>query len=461
MKTDDELRSFFETKIKPGLGDIEKWRKKALRRAIMIDVLLVPPLLYGLTYCIVRMVRYAVEKQMAIDDLIFATFIVGPFLFAAVFVYYTIWRIVRSDTKVIKSGDKERISRERLNELNFKNQVIGKIVKFISPDLNYSPERREVSGREVLRCEIFPHTVFYPRGYIAEDFIEGLTGNTELRFFELSGNDAIIPEGKKPGSIDYTAFSFEKFHFLGMFGIVDFNKSFRGHTVVLPEKKLRQSEWMRGSGRELVKLEDPEFEKHFSVYGTDQIAARYILSTSLMKRITDFKKKIGRKLSLYFTENKFYVAISHKKDQFERSIYKSVYDFDRVKKFYNDLTIVTDIVEDLNLNTRIWLKEDEKTSGMFEISPEYKNRKKWIFRLLTFLFGFFGLHYLYIGRKGKALITFLITAAVFPLLIYVTIKNQGNGPSGFLLFLFAVIWYIRIAKKAYWIEQDSRGVPMS
>ena len=37
------------------------------------------------------------------------------------------------------------------------------------------------------------------------------------------------------------------------------------------------------SKRQLIKLEDPEFEKLFAVYGDDQIEARYILTPALMQ----------------------------------------------------------------------------------------------------------------------------------------------------------------------------------
>jgi len=454
-----ELRSFYEREIKPGLDDLEKWRIKAMRRAIITDSLFGPPFLFAGIYCIISLIRYAIEKQMTIGDLILATFMVGPFLFGAFYVYYIIWSILRYDTMSTKTGDKKILSRNTINELEFKKNVIGKLVKFISPDLNYTPEGRDVGGDEILKSEIFPHTVFYPLGYGAEDFVEGKIGDTHIRFFEISGNNPIVPYDSK-GSIEFTRFAYERFSFFGMLGIVDFNKSFQGHTVVLPETRLIQSEWMRRSGRKLVKLEDPDFEKYFSVYGTDQIASRYILSTSLMKRITDFKEEIGRKLSLSFTENKLYVAISHKKNQFEFNMYKSLYNFEQIKEYYNDLTVITDIVEDLNLNTRIWLKEDDKATRMFEISPDYNYKRKWIFRVLTFLFGYLGLHYLYIGYKGKALINFLVTAAVFPYLVFVTIQNGGNGPSGLLLIVLAVIWFFRVIMKAYWIASDSRGVPM-
>jgi hypothetical protein len=459
MKSPDELIFYFENEIKPGLTELEKWRNNALLRAVIVDVLLGPPFVFAIIYCTLYLIRYAIEKQMTISDLILAAVMVLPILFSIFYVYHILWQTVRYQRWVKKSQGATTHSQSIINEKLFKNLIIGKLVKFISPDLSFNPEEEQISGEEILKSEIFPHTIFYPLGYGAEDFVEGKIGDTHIRFFEISGKNAIVPYGSK-GSIDYTRFAYETFSFFGMFGIVDFNKSFKGHTVVLPETRLRESEWMRGSGREKVKLDDPEFEKHFSVYSTDQIVSRYILSTSLMKRISDFRKKIDRKLYLSFTENKFYVAISHKKDQFEFSIYKSLYDFDRVKGFFNDLTIITDIVEDLNLNTRIWLKEDEKVSKMFEISPDYNFKKKWLFRLLTFFLGFPGLHYLYIGYKGKALINLLVTAAVFPYLILRTIQNNGNGASGFLLIILAIIWFFRIILKAYWITNDSKGVPM-
>ncbi|HUX95943.1 MAG TPA: DUF3137 domain-containing protein [Bacteroidales bacterium] len=455
----DDLKFYFEKEIKPGLVELEKWRKKALRRAIITDVLLGPPFVFAIIYCTIYLIRYAIEKQMTIANLILAAFVVLPILYLFFSLYHILWQTIRYTRWVKKSRGEKTYSQSIINEKLFKDLVIGKLVKFISPDLSFNPEVKQIRGEEILKSEIFPHTIFYPHGYGAEDFVEGKIGDTHIRFFEISGKNAIVPYDSK-GSIDYTRFAYERFSFFGMFGIVDFNKSFKGHTVVLPETRLRESQWMRGSGREIVKLEDPEFEKHFSVYSTDQIAARYILSTSLMKRITDFRKKIDRRFYLSFTENRFYVAISHKKDQFELNMYKSLYNFDRVKGFFNDLTIITDIVEDLNLNTRIWMKEDEKVSKMFEISPEYNFRKKWVFRLLTFLFGYLGLHYLYIGFKGKALTNLLVTAAVFPYLILRTIQNNGNGASGFLLIILAIIWFIRIILKSYWITSDSRGVPM-
>ena len=119
-------------------------------------------------------------------------------------------------------------------------------------------------------------------------------------------------------------------------------------------QKLQAMNFLRGK---LIKLEDPEFERLFAVYGNNQIEARYILSTSLMERITTFKKKTGQKIYLSFVGSKVYVAISFTKSLFEPRIFNTLLDFGPVREYFEDLQLAIGIVEDLNLNTRIWSKE--------------------------------------------------------------------------------------------------------
>jgi hypothetical protein len=121
---------------------------------------------------------------------------------------------------------------------------------------------------------------------------------------------------------------------------------------------------------------------------------------------------------------------------------------------------MTNIVEELDLNTKIWLKAGETAKTMRDSLPEYNRRKLWIFRLLTYFLGYLGLHYLYIGYKGKALITFLITAAVFPYLIWHAYENHWQGVSGFLTGLLPIVWFFVVFIKAFHIKHDSRGIEM-
>jgi len=108
---------------------------------------------------------------------------------------------------------------------------------------------------------------------------------------------------------------------------------------------------------ELVRLEDPEFEKHFVVYGQDQVEARYVLSTSLMRRIVAFKQKTGHDVCLSFVNSNVHVAIKGSKNIFEPRIFRTVLDFGLIREYVQDLELATGIVQELNLNTRIWTKQ--------------------------------------------------------------------------------------------------------
>ena len=70
---------------------------------------------------------------------------------------------------------------------------------------------------------------------------------------------------------------------------------------------------------QLVKLEDPEFEKAFVVYSSDQIEARYILSPALMRRILDFKNANGRAVHVGFANSRVYVALELRREMFDPS----------------------------------------------------------------------------------------------------------------------------------------------
>ncbi|MBN2492693.1 MAG: DUF3137 domain-containing protein, partial [Planctomycetes bacterium] len=203
--------------------------------------------------------------------------------------------------------------------------------------------------------QIFPRP---PDRYRGDDLVRGRVGRTELQFSELHteylsrGTDR---KGRTRGSW-HTIFR-------GLFFAAGFHKNFRGTTLVLPDTaerllggigKMLQS-FNRARG-ELMKLEDPEFERLFVVYGDDQIEARYILSPSLMERITEFRRRAGRPVYLSFVRSRVYVAIGYGRELFEPRFYRSILGFETVAPYFEDLQLALGIVEDLNLNTRIWSK---------------------------------------------------------------------------------------------------------
>ncbi len=158
-------------------------------------------------------------------------------------------------------------------------------------------------------------------------------------------------------------------NFVGMVAVVDFNKSFNGHTIILPDlmekkvgylaKNLQALNIIRG---QLVHLENPEFENDFVVYSTDQVEARYILSTSLMERISLLKRKIDKPVMLSFNKKKLYLGVQHPDgflclDKEQNLLTSNVFE-----KVYEDILAAIHIVEDLSLNTSIWKNESMANS---------------------------------------------------------------------------------------------------
>jgi hypothetical protein len=237
----------------------------------------------------------------------------------------------------------------------FKNQVVDPIVKYVGRELIYLP-KSGISESRFRAGGIFRQRV---DRYRCEDMVQGTVDKTRIDFSEVHAE-------YKTESRDSKGRRHTEWHtiFKGLFFIADFNKHFHGHTFVLPDsaEKLfgRFGQALQEIGKshgELVKLEDPAFEKEFAVYSTDQVEARYILSPALMRRMLEFKIKTGSKVYFSFTGGDVNIGISSNKNRFEPKLFSTVLDIEMAREFVEDLQLALGIVDDLNLNTRIWTKE--------------------------------------------------------------------------------------------------------
>jgi len=240
----------------------------------------------------------------------------------------------------------------------FKVNVIQKIVHYIDPDLTYTPTGH-VPKWQIVGSRIFSK---HPDRVRGDDLVEGRIGETNMQFSEVhveAKHESTTSSGGRQRRWSTI--------FRGLFFVADFNKKFSGKTLVLPDTAehvlgslgsfLQSLNLTRG---ELIKMEDPELEKHFVVYGDDQIEARYILSTSLMRRISEFRNKTGKRVCLSFINSHVYVAIPYARCLFEPRVFRSILGFKGIEQCLEDFELFTGIVEDLNLNTRVWTKTAEE-----------------------------------------------------------------------------------------------------
>ncbi len=198
-----------------------------------------------------------------------------------------------------------------------------------------------------------------PDRFSAQDLIEGKIGATAVRLSEVEAETRTERRDEK-GRVTTTYTTF----FQGLFLIADFNKNLGGTTVVLPEgvtgslgnfgAKLQSMGGTLSGRGELVKLEDPEFEAHFKAFSTDQIEARYVLSSSLMRRFLDLRNEFGCDISAAFQGESLYLTIDTRRNWFEAPPLGTPLDFAALCETLTQLESAMGVVETLDLNTRIW-----------------------------------------------------------------------------------------------------------
>jgi hypothetical protein len=234
----------------------------------------------------------------------------------------------------------------------FKVGVIEKFIKHIEPEMNYEPERG------------IPESVYKESGlfradpdrYHSEDLIHGMIGDTKLMFSEVHAE-----ERHTSRDADGTTSTRWETTFKGIFVVADFHKEFRSAVSVMPDVAERHFGWfgkkLQKLGRNLQKMESPEFEKMFVVRGVDSVETRYILTPAMQDRLVRLRRRVGGELSVVFRDSHVWLAIPNKDNWFEGDIHRPAGDRTQMAKLMGELRSCFQIVEELDLNTRIWTKE--------------------------------------------------------------------------------------------------------
>ena len=296
--------------------------------------------------------------------------------------------------------------------LGFKRQVIEKIVDFIDDHhtLDYASHLfiEDKNHTEICfgRSQIFSKSTEVPDFLEQEDCVFGNIGGTDIFFSELlverissikdrftvnlgnfspkiGANNFLLRtclqivslivntiiylivvvikldhlEQHQNNTPEITSETSKSEIFRGLFFIAKFPKNFENRTFILPnnvKNKITPQSW-RG---QIINLEDPEFNRMFCVYGDSQLESRYILSTNLMNRLVKFQKKAHRNVYISFIEGHLCIAIRYYHNLFEPKLFTSMLSFAPLKEYFENLQLMIGIVQDLNLNQKIWQTEN-------------------------------------------------------------------------------------------------------
>lgn len=363
-KTKDEFDFFYENKLKEKVSVLEKERQDTIHLAKKTAMkLLWPALAVLIIYFIYSdIIYYAIA----------ALFVFGGYLF------------------------KDVISKRKDLSKKMKQEVVTDLVQFMNDNFTYKPNRF-LSASNFRNANIFKLS---PNRYKGDDLITGHVSSepdpdsdikeepprTDISFSEVEA-DHVERYKDKEGKTQERVTSI----FKGLFFKADFNKDFDGLTIVVP--KVRSFKGFSFFNREKenklqeVELESIEFMDKFTVRTTDQVLARYILTPNFMNRLIDFSNRDSKNVPgdveqpktikeafqmglsdhsredaysdtpyFSFRDGTMYFMLPTRKDHFEFNVLTPL-NKSLIYSYFKDINIALELVDELNLNLRIWSKK--------------------------------------------------------------------------------------------------------
>ncbi len=310
-----DLLDFYYEDLYPSLQELEAERKKVLKRIVLVCTIL------GAGAGILAFYSYRSTGNIDLD------FPVGAFLLGGM---VTAW-IVRDYRR------------------RFKRKIFRKLVLRIDPSLTYRPEG-------AIDSVLFDLSGLFPTDYNryeGNDYVEGKIGKTPIRFSDLKvEKETRDSRGRRQTTTI----------FAGTFVVTEFHKHFHKEVKVFPdvaEKYLGVlGSWLQGvTAKNLVRLDSPAFEKEFKVYAEDPVEAHYLLTPNIMEKLVALRRNADAPVYVSFRLDKLFIAIANGGKWFEPTIFRSLLRLEVFKSYVNNLGLLLGIVEDLNLNRRIWSKE--------------------------------------------------------------------------------------------------------
>ena len=317
----EQLRSgfeqFYQMVLEPKLAVVEATRKKYLRFFILgmfIMFVLLPLVCMGLfwVFLLQNDTGYYYSEDVSLDKILFGLLVLIAIVSSPVFLY----------------------------KKKAKNVIMPEFIKYFG-DFEYV--HLKTIAQEIIRKSMLFDEFNVRKG---DDFFCGVYLGTKMILSEESMS-YIEQKNKR---------TYIKNVFDGMIIQLEMNKNFSGQTVVFKDRGIFN--FFNAFGKmQKVALEDSVFEKEFEVYSTDQIEARYLLTTAFMERMLAVRNAYkANKIQFSFFDNSLLIAIDTKKNMFEStSLFRKTTDKKIINQVFEQFISVMSIVEFLKINQRLGL----------------------------------------------------------------------------------------------------------
>ena len=238
----------------------------------------------------------------------------------------------------------------------YKSQVIPALVRSLQPDMAYY---REGNFGE----HWFQNSGLYEQEYNlyeSEDYLTGYIGETDFQIGEILVQHETAWRDEHGQKQTRTKTIFD-----GLLAVAAFPGKFAGDVFIIPDFAEKHFAWLGRAfqklgtdhDEDLLRIDNPEFERAFVVRATDPEKAIELLTPEMQEQILTLRTRLGKDLRLAIRGAQLFIAIPSSKDWFEPRIARPASCPDQVQDLLRQLTACFRIVEDLSLNTRIRTRE--------------------------------------------------------------------------------------------------------
>lgn len=186
----------------------------------------------------------------------------------------------------------------------------------------------------------------------SEDYFKGTYKGVEMEFSEIK-----LTEQQGSGKNRRTVTKFK-----GLVILLNMQKKkFYGHTT-LQKDAGKISEWFKEKSSKMkrARMADPEFEKIFDAYTTDQVEARYLIDPLMIEDLKALQEEYdGKSMQAAWYDSKMLVMISSNHNHFEPAkITVPATDPESVLNMKHEIGQILGIVDRLDLYDPIALEEE-------------------------------------------------------------------------------------------------------
>ena len=93
------------------------------------------------------------------------------------------------------------------------------------------------------------------------------------------------------------------------------------------------------------------------VRGKDAVEARYILTPDMQERLLALRARLNDGVRFAFKQSNVFIGFSNEGNWFEGGLKRPAHDRVQMRAILGQMACCFNIVQDLNLNTRIWTKD--------------------------------------------------------------------------------------------------------